>query len=112
MAAPICAPLKCSCPTPTLTRTLFSFQLPGDEPDGRRPQQHREIPEAVGRARAVLDLPAPARTQGNAAPWNTRSGAASPLNLEATRLFFFVFIMFKRSCEFSSELVPGFHGWD
>lgn len=48
-----------------MTRALFLFQLPGDEPDGRRPQQHREIPEAVRRARAVLDLPAPTRTEGS-----------------------------------------------
>lgn len=44
---------------------LFSFQLPGDKPDGRGPQQHREIPEAVRRARAVPNLPAATRAEGS-----------------------------------------------
>lgn len=44
---------------------LLPPQLPGHQSDGRGPQQHCQVPEAVGRACPVLDLPAPPRPQGD-----------------------------------------------
>ena len=39
-------------------------QVPGDHADGRRPEQHRQVPGAERRARSVPRVPAAARAEG------------------------------------------------
>lgn len=89
MAAPACSPLK--------AHALFLFQLPGDQPDGRRPQQHREIPEAVRRARAVPNLPASARTEGSSLP-RSRSLRFHALRFQSSERLHSFFDCFRAGC--------------
>lgn len=42
----------------------FYEQVPGDSPDGCRPQQYRQVSEVDGRSRAVSYLPDPTRIKG------------------------------------------------
>lgn len=44
--------------------TRPSSQVPGDHPDGRRPEQHRQVPGAERRARPVPGLPVASRAEG------------------------------------------------
>lgn len=77
---------------------LLPPQLPGHQSDGRGSQQHCQVPEAVGRACPVLDLPAPPRPQGDfshAKLWLMDKTIISILIITVCKLLcFLLFVLF------------------